>query len=45
MEQHLFEMVFYKIINIFALTFDHFNASLLKKSIHLFVFKSYYTFQ
>ncbi len=33
--KHLFEIeIFYKIINVFTVTFDQFNASLLNKSIN-----------
>ncbi len=36
-EQHLFEIeTFWNIINVFTVTFDQFNASLMIKSIHLF---------
>jgi len=34
-KNHLFEIeIFYKIINVFTVTFDLFNASLMNKSIH-----------
>ncbi len=36
-EQHLFEIeIFSNIINVFTVTFDHFNASWLNKSINFF---------
>ncbi len=36
-EQHLFEIeIFSNIINVFAVTFDQFNASLMNKSINFF---------
>lgn len=35
-EQHLFEIdMFCKIINVFTVVFDHFNPSLLSKSINI----------
>ncbi len=41
-EQHLFETeIFCNIINVFTVTFDQFNASLMNKSINLF-FKYYW---
>ncbi len=34
-EQHLFEISFFNIINVFSVPFGQFNAPLLNKSIHL----------